>query len=70
MVWLILALIILTISAAVSMKSRWTSFVLSILAIALSLTSGINAYTILIFFIAMLNIFSLLAIRENQIAGV
>jgi len=70
MVWLILALIILTISAAVSMKSRWTSFVLSVLAIALSLTSGINAYTIMIFFIAMLNIFSLLAIRENQIAGV
>ncbi len=70
MVWLILALIILTISAAVSMKSRWTSFVLSILAIILGLTSGINAYTILIFSIAILNVFSLLAMKDSQIVGV
>ncbi len=68
---LILAsLIILTISAAVSAKSRRIAFALSIIAIALSLPIGINGYTLLIFFIALLNVFSLLAIKANQIAGV
>ncbi len=67
---ILIALIILTISAAISAKSKLIAFTLSVIAIALSLPVGLNAYTALIFFIALLNIFSLLAIRTNQIAGI
>ncbi len=69
-VLILAALIILTISAAVSLKSKALAFALSVISIAITIPIGINAYTALIFFIALLNVFSLLAIRTNQIAGI
>ncbi len=67
---LLASLIILTIAAAVSYKDYRISFILSIIAAGVVLPSGLNAYTALIFGVALLNLFSLLVIRGNQITGV
>ncbi len=64
------SLILLTLGAAASYRDRRIPLVLSILASAIMLPMGINSYTVLVFGVALLNILSLLVIRENQIAGV
>ncbi len=70
MLSLLASLIILTLAAAASYRDYRISFILSLVAAALIAPAGLNAYTALVLAVAVLNIFSLLAIRTNQIAGV
>ena len=64
------AIIVLTLSAAISYKSRLISFILSLASIVFVSAVSANIYTMLILAVALLNLFSLLSIRNNQIAGV
>ncbi len=75
MIELLASLIILTIGAALSYKDIRISFVASIIAVIIiavmtMMASGNAIYSALILFVALLNIFSLYAMRQNQIAGV
>jgi len=69
MIELLASLIILTVGAALSYKDIRISLVASIVAV-LAMMAGGNAYSALILSVALLNIFSLYAMRQNQIAGV
>ncbi len=70
MLVLLVSLILLTLGAAISYKNRAVSFIFSIVAVMILYYTGINAYTIIILVIAILNIISLLIISGNQISGV
>ncbi len=70
MFYALLALIILVIAASLSYWSTRLSLVLSLIAAAVAATAAPAAIAAMIFFVAILNIVSLLAIRNNQIAGV
>lgn len=69
MIELLASLIILTIGAALSYKDIRISLVASIVAVLVMMMSGNAAYSAMILFVALLNIFSLYAMRQNQIAG-
>jgi NADH-quinone oxidoreductase subunit N len=64
------ALIILVFAAAISYRSYKLSFLLSLSSIVIMVSGGLNTYAILIFSIALLNLLSLLVIRNNQMVGV
>jgi len=70
MLEILVSLIILTIAAALSYRDYRISFILSLIAIVPVAASGNAVYSALIVAVAFLNAFSLLVIRENQIAGV
>ncbi len=70
MLEILVSLIILTIAAALSYRDYRISFILSLIAIVPVAASGNAVYSALIVAVAFLNDFSLLVIRENQIAGV
>lgn len=70
MIELLASLIILAVGAALSYKDIRISLVASVVAVVVAMMASGNAYSALILFVALLNIFSLYAIRQNQIAGV
>lgn len=70
MLGILVSLIVLTIAAAISYRDYRISFILSLAAMLPVVACGNAVYSALIFTVALLNIFSLLVIRENQIAGV
>ena len=70
MIWLLASLVVLTFGAVLSYRDIRISLALSIVAILMAAGIGNPAYTALIISVALLNLFSLYAIRQNQIAGV
>lgn len=70
MLEILVSLIVLTIAAAIGYKDYRISFILSLVAMLPVAAYGNAVYSALILAVALLNIFSLLVIRKNQIAGV
>lgn len=68
MIYLLLSLLILTFAGILSYKDYRISLILSFLLLFVSLELG--GISLLICFLALLNILSLVAIRRNQISGV
>jgi NADH-quinone oxidoreductase subunit N len=70
MIELLASLIILTFGAVLSYRDVRISLAFSILAVLIVAGMGNAAFSALIISVALLNLFSLYAIRQNQIAGV
>ncbi len=67
---LLTSLVILVLGAAVAYRDYRLGFLMSFAAVLIAVAGGLNVYTGIIALIAILNLFSLLVIRSNTLAGV